>query len=231
MPQLKDREDGVNMANARWRKRIAQLRHSEGTCGVLRFLGTRVLRLYRRRVFVCNLDGLREELEGEVQSQPPEALHLITDDDLRRQHRYLHVLPPGNEEYLDGIRSRNTRGLLLLLDDTPAHWAFVMRASRTSMLLGFERDALVLGNDFTVPAFRQRGLQTCSVRLRLQEAKRWGAAHAVAETVMDNDFSAGGLTRGGMRELGSVTVCVMLNHFVIRIGHQGYHPKPLGFVA
>ncbi len=198
---------------------------------MLRFLGTRVLRLYRRRVFACDLDGLRDELEGEVPSQPCEVLYLITDDDLRRQHHYLQVLPTGGEEYLDGIRSGNTRGLLLLLDDTPAHWAFVMRASRTSTLLGFERDALLLGNDFTLPAFRQRGLQTRSVRLRLQEAKRWGAAHAVAETAMENDFSARGLTRGGMRELGSVTVCVVLNHFVIRIGHQGYHPKTFGYSA
>jgi hypothetical protein len=219
------------MPDARWTRRIAQVRHSEGTYGVLRFLGTRVLRLYRRRVFVCNLDGLRDELEGEVPSQPPEVLYLTSDDDLRRQHRYLQMLPPGGEEYLDGIRSRNTRGLLLLLDDTPAHWAFVMRASRTSTLLGFERDALVLGNDFTVPAFRQRGLQTCSVRLRLQEAKRWGAVHAIAETAMDNDFSARGLTRGGMSELGSVTVCVVLNHFVIRIGRQGYHPRIFGYSA
>lgn len=63
-------------------------------------------------------------------------------------------MPPGLEEYWDGIRIGNTRGLLLLIDDTPAHWAFVMRESRTSTLLGFKRDAALLGNDFTVPGYR-----------------------------------------------------------------------------
>lgn len=217
------------MPSARWKKRILQIRHSEGLHGVLRFVGTRLLRLYRHRVFVCNLDKLSREPVDPAQPGAPEAMFLTTEEDLRKGHSHLQGLPLQLEEYWDGIRTGNTRGLLLLIDDTPAHWAFVMRESRTATLLGFERGAALLGNDFTVPKYRHLGLHTRSVRLRLQEARKWGTAYAIAETAMDNDFSARALTRGGMSELGSVTLCVVLNHFVIRVGHDGYHPKPFGY--
>lgn len=197
---------------------------------MLRFVSTRLLRLYRHRVFVSNLDELPYEFGSPVPSRPPEAMYLTTGDDLRRQNDHLQLLPPGLEEYWDKIRSGNTRGLLLI-DQTPAHWAFVMRESRTLALLGFKHGVALLGNDFTVPGYRHRGLQTHSVRPSLQESRKWGAVYAIAETAVGNDFSTRALTRGGMRGLGSVTRHVMLNHFVDHIGHRECHPKPFGYGA
>src|SRR5699024_3281093 len=112
-------------------------------------------------------------------------------------------LPDDIAEYLAAIRSKQAIGIFIFVEDRLAHWAFVMKQSRTACYLGFPDPAVgLLGSAFTVPEFRGRGLQTRSVAHRTNLAWRHGYTTVISETAPENEPSARALQAGGMQSRG-----------------------------
>lgn len=126
-----------------------------------------------------------------------------------------------NLEYLEGIRRGEAVGVFIVLADELAHWAFLMIGSRTSCLLGIGRDTALLGNAYTDPGFRGRGLQTLSLRQRLHECQRLGIEEVFTETEPENVPSRRAMERVGMSLVREVTLVVLLNRVVLRRSRQG----------
>ncbi|TQE92754.1 MAG: GNAT family N-acetyltransferase, partial [Spiribacter salinus] len=131
-------------------------------------------------------------------------------------------------EYMEGIRKGEVIGVFVLVDGVLAHWAFILRSSRTSCLLGVGRGEALLGNAYTNPQFRGRGLQTTSLRQRLQECRRLGITHVYTETVPDNWPSRRAMERVGMVFLRDVTLLVVVTRIVVRITNTGRKARLFG---
>lgn len=194
--------------------RVNGLLRERGLAGLIGFLATRVARVRRHVLF----------LERAVDSGPIEwradetVLTVCTAAELESLERRIGPLPPDLAPYWDGVCRGEAACCLVLVGEMLAHWGFLMYRSRMLCLLGAPAGAVLLGNAYTVPAFRGRGLQTRSLRARRQLAADTGAAWVVVETAPDNTPSRRAIVRAGMPEVGELTVCVLLNHLVIRWG-------------
>lgn len=194
--------------------RVQDLLRERGLSGVAGFLAARVARVRRHVLFLE-----RAVDPGPVDWHADETVLTIrTAGQLDSLERRIGVLPPGLRPYCDGVRRGEVAGCIVLVGDTLAHWSFLMYRSRMLCLLGAPEGAVLLGNAYTVPAFRGHGLQTRSLRARRRLAAESGAAWVAVETTPDNTASRRAIARAGIPEVGELKVLVLLNHMVVRWG-------------
>lgn len=205
--------------------RLTTLWRVAGPGYVLRFLARRFMRVSRHVVYEAWIDdvaapGWPEGTTVVTVSEEVEAADIPTIQDNLRSR---------NIQYLEGIRDGDAVGVFVLEGDALIHWGFLMRGSRTSALLGEGRDEILLGNAFTHPAYRGRGLQTCSLRQRLYECQSLGYDRALAETEPDNWASRRAMERVGFTLVREVTLIVLLNRLVFRRTWAGRSVRTFGF--
>lgn len=125
-------------------------------------------------------------------------------------------LNPDNRPYLEDIEKDRIAGLVISEYGKPVHYGFVFKSNKTACLLGLPAGAALIGNSFTLPAYRGRGLQARSVRARAKIAQGNGFTAIAAETSPDNHASQRGLVKSGMALQGRIDLVVVLSCFVIR---------------
>lgn len=128
-----------------------------------------------------------------------------------------------NTDYLEDVRRGKAFGLALSVNSEVVHYAFVFRQNKTVCLLGLPRRCALIGNAFTAPAYRGRGLQAYSVHCRAEIAGKAGFGFIACETSPDNHSSQRGLEKAGMKQIGFLSMVVLLNRAVIR------YRRPCGF--
>ena len=74
----------------------------------------------------------------------------------------------------------------------------------------------LIGNAFTVPAYRGKSAQPRSVKARASLAREAGYERILAETSPDNLASQRGMTKGGMQLLGRMDLLVAISVLVFR---------------
>lgn len=194
--------------------RLGGLLRARGLVGLTGFLATRVARVRRHVLF------LEPAVDpGPVDWQEDETVLIVrTAAELESLEQRVGALPAELRPYRDGVARGEAAGCLVLVGETLAHWSFLMYRSRMLCLLGAPEGAVLLGNAYTVPAFRGRGLQTRSLRARRRLAADSSAAWVVVETAPENTASRRALVRAGIAEMGELTVLVLLNHLAVRWG-------------
>jgi len=121
-----------------------------------------------------------------------------------------------NRLYLEDIAKDRIAGLVISENGTPVHYGFVFKSNKTTCLLGLPAGTALIGNSFTLPAYRGQGLQARSVHARAEIAQLNGFTAIAAETSPDNHASQRGLAKSGMKLQGRVDLVVVLSCFVIR---------------
>lgn len=119
-------------------------------------------------------------------------------------------------DYLVDIRRGRAIGLFGHTDGRLVHYAFILIQNKTAAILGIGAERALIGNAFTVPDCRGRGLQGRSVALRAAIARELGFSGVAAETHPTNLASQRGLLRGGMAHFGRMELIVLLNCIVLR---------------
>lgn len=128
----------------------------------------------------------------------------------------LLALNKGNKSYLDDVRKNHMQCVVILSNDQIVHYGFLYHKNRSAHLLGLPPDSALIGNSYTIPSFRGKGLQGRSVLLRASLAKSAGFTAIYAETSINNASSQRGLAKAGMRPLGRVDLIIIFRYLVIR---------------
>lgn len=203
---------------------LATLWRTVGPGYVIRFLGRRILRMSQHVVY-------RTSVRGVAAPQWPDGfvVYVVAGRDAVDSHPAIAANLQGrNVQYLKSVCQGEAIGVFVVAGDTLVHWAFVMKGSRTSCLLGLGRDAVLLGNAYTEPGFRGRGLQTLSMRQRLHECGRLGVETVYTETEPDNRYSRRAMESSGMTLVREVSLLVILNRLVFRRIHSGQASRICG---
>ena len=198
-----------------------------GPTGLAHFLARRVVRFQRHWLFQRDLDFF-----GLTPRNWPGYRFIVVSQERfnvqssRFSEQFAAVAQQGGGEYLEDIPRGKAVMLLILSGRTPVHYAYVLRGSRTVCLLGevHEQTAL-LGNAFTWPAYRGRGLQAYSVFRRAAVAQQLGLERVVSETTPDNTASQHGLLKGGFSKDGEIAVLVLFNR--LALGWSSARRRPL----
>jgi RimJ/RimL family protein N-acetyltransferase len=140
--------------------------------------------------------------------------------DLIRQAQALDVEVA---DYIDDVRRGRAVAVFAHAQGELQHYAFMFVRNRTACLLGLPAGAALIGNAYTVPQARGRGLQGQSVRLRARAAFELGFRAVYAETAPDNLPSQRGMLKAGMLRAGRLSTFVLLNRLVLR------SPRPADF--
>lgn len=128
-----------------------------------------------------------------------------------------------NAAYFDDVRHGKAFGLALVAGNEVIHYSFVFIRNKTACLLGLGADCALIGNAFTLPSHRGRGLQAYSARRRACMARDAGFDSIASETAPDNVASQRGLEKAGMKRAGRAELLVLLNCVVVR------YQRPAGF--
>lgn len=128
----------------------------------------------------------------------------------------LVALNPSNAEYIADIRRGWIIGFVIVRGGTVVHASYLFLKNKTACILGLRPDTALMGNAFTVPAYRGQGCQPRSVAARAALAREAGFERVAAETSPDNVASQRGLQKAGMRLTGRLDLVVLLNVLVIR---------------
>lgn len=198
-------------------ERVQQEFSRRGPAGLLRFLASRMARLQYHRLFRYDNDGAAltpRQWRGYRVVLTTRERHAVHSR--RFAGAFAAVARQGGEEYLAAVARGEAALVLILCDEAPAHYAFLLRESRTVAVLGEEPGAVALiGNAYTWPAHRGRGLHPYGVYRRGRLARRLGYAGAASETARGNVASQRGLTKGGFRWAGTVWVAVLANRLAL----------------
>jgi len=188
-----------------------------GQRGLLGFAGKLLSLAYRRRAYVlfeldCKAAAFPAMAEGE-------RVELITARNIERDgfvESSLVALNAENADYLDDVARDRAVGLVVLSEGRVVHHGFLFKKNRTACLLGLRSSAALIGNAFTIAAYRGQGCQARSVQTRACLARDEGFRSVVAESSPDNLASQGGMRKAGMHLLGPLDIVVLLNCLVIR---------------
>lgn len=194
--------------------RLNGLIRERGFTGLIGFLATRLVRIRRHVVFLK-----RVAEPAPVDWREDETVLIVRSaEELEMLEHRTGELPPDFGPYRDGIHRGEAVGCFVLVGGTLAHWSFLMYRSRMLCLIGAPSDAVLLGNAYTIPSFRGRGLQTRSLKMRQHLATESGAAWLAVEAAPDNVASRRAIGRVGIPEVGELRVLVLVNHLVFRWG-------------
>ena len=130
--------------------------------------------------------------------------------------RELIELNPENADYLDDVSNDKMHLVVFCVANEIVHYGYLMKSNRTICLLGLPVGAALLGNAYTVPAYRGKGCQGRSVLVRARLAKQAGFEAVYSETSPDNVASQRGLRKAGMCELGHINYALVVRFIVIR---------------
>lgn len=189
------------------------------------FLGWLLSLLLRRQSHVLYVLAVRDHVPEPA--LPPEVRSVEIDahdfERLEPVRKRMVELNAENAAYLEDVRQGKAFGLALVAGDDVLHYAFVFVHNKTACLLGLPRGCALIGNAFTVPGHRGKGLQGCSARCRARIARSAGFDSVASETSPDNRASQRGLEKAGLKPAGRVDLLILLNCIVIR------YRRPPGF--
>ncbi len=128
-----------------------------------------------------------------------------------------------NAEYLTDIRRGRIVGFVISYHGKVVHFSYLFLRNKTACILGLDGRTALIGNAYTVPAYRGKGAQPRSVKARAWLAHNAGFDRIAAETDVDNLASQTGMKNGGMQPEGRMDVAVFMRAVVIR------RRRPAGF--
>lgn len=193
--------------------RIVTRLRENGLLKTLVFLRRKLARVQRHLVYTVHCTDARE-----ANWLPGEQVWVCSRRKLWDQavSEQLVSLSPDNRDYLEAIPRGEAEGLAVLCNGKVVHYAFLMYRNKTACLLGFSKETALIGNAFTIDAYRGRGCQARSVAARIRMAEQAGLDQVISETSYDNTASQRGLVKGGMQLFGRVEFVVLLNVLVVR---------------
>lgn len=159
---------------------------------------------------------------------PGETFHVLTADNLPELSKVVERLlsvSSDSAEYIADIRRRRVVGFVIEFDSDVVHYGYVFLRNKTACILGLDNKTALIGNAFTVPAYRGKSAQPRSVVARASFARDAGYERILAETSPDNLASQRGMIKGGMRQLGRMDLIVVFTMLVFR------WRRPMGFPA
>lgn len=192
--------------------RLAREWHSRTAGGFLGWMGTQLLRRQSHVLFCLDLPAPAPAPRS-IESVEINARNFAELEKLRSD---LVAINAENIDYLDDVRRGAAVGLALLEEDHIVHYAFVFLRNKTACLLGLAARTALIGNAYTLPSHRGRGLQAYSVQCRAQIAQSAGFTSIVCETSPDNLASQRGLERAAMHRIGRMELLVLVNCAVVR---------------
>lgn len=177
-------------------------------------LRRRVFRAHHYLVFErdCEVSGRPALLEGE-------SVFVIDAEKLDEYADVVNAverLAADAADYFKDIRAGKVVALVIVSQGEVVHYSYVFLRNKSACILGLNKDTALVGNAFTVPAYRGKGCQPRSVALRAAIAAERGFARIAAETSPDNVASQRGLQKGGMRLVGRLDLVVIMNSLVLR---------------
>lgn len=182
--------------------------------GVLEKLRRRVFRTHHYLVF-----------ERDCEGGPCPVLHegesaFVIDAENLDEHadvvNAVQRLAGDAADYFKDVRAGKVVALIIQYQGEVVHYSYVFLRNKSACILGLSKHTALIGNAFTVPAYRGKGCQSRSVALRAAIAAGRGFTAVAAETSPDNVASQRGLQNGGMRLAGRLDLVVILNSLVIR---------------
>lgn len=178
------------------------------------WLRRRVLRVHHYLVFERDCEGAAAPaLQG------GESIFVIDASSLDEHAevvRAVQRLAGDAADYFKDVRAGKVVALVIQYQGEVVHYSYVFLRNKSACILGLNKQTALIGNAFTVPAYRGKGCQSRSVALRAAIAAGRGFTVVAAETSPDNVASQRGLQNGGMRRVGSLDLMVVLNSLVIR---------------
>lgn len=195
-------------------ERLAREWRSRGAAAFFVWLLPQFVRRRSHVLFALDLSDV--QLDVPLPDIVSVEIHSHNFDRLGRLRARLGEINAENIDYLDDVRRGDAIALVLLDGDDVVHYAFVLLRNKTACLLGLGKGSALIGNAYTVPSHRGRGLQAHSARCRARIARDAGFQSIVCETGPDNRASQRGLEKAGMRPIGEMQLLVLLNCLVVR---------------
>lgn len=192
----------------------------------MRGIGAIAARVLRMRSYVL----YERSCAGAVmpEAQEGEHYHVLRAGSLADQKALVGALVAAsadNVAYLDDVKRGRVVALLITCDGELAHYSYLFLRNKTACLLGLGRGTALVGNAWTAPHFRGRGLQARAVLARAALAGEHGFERIAAETAPGNLASQRGMSKGGMKLLGRMDLVVVLNVLVLRLRRpKGFKP-------
>lgn len=125
----------------------------------------------------------------------------------------------GQPTGFDWLDRRLSRGVcyLVTIDRVPAHWSWLLAGVRLPGQCGFDRSAPVIGDCFTPPQFRGRGLYPQVLRYIARDVALHGDARRVYVLVdPQNRESIRGIEKAGYRRLARLRGTRLLGQLISR---------------
>lgn len=171
------------------------------------------------RVKKFNVYMKMADIDSDREAPADIDIYRITCSNLDQNHRTFEKIlevDEGNQDYILDVRKGNACGVLLLQEDRLVHYGFVLLKNKTKNILGLKEGDALIGNSFTVPAFRGKGYQALSALERISLAHEHGFDRVFSETAPDNIASQKGLKKAGFVFSYKLTCVIILNTIIVR---------------
>jgi GNAT superfamily N-acetyltransferase len=195
-------------------ERIHGVHRSRGTAGLLRFLVTRIFRRSEDLLFELDLDGSR--------SMPaPAGLHPLVR--IGRENAggasvaaiERQVLAGENTEYAAGLLKDDLLFAHPDADGRVLTYAFVLFTTQYKRVLQEPCEVPMIGNCYTVPSARGRGLYGRMLAAVTADLAANGYRRVIISCQPDNVASMRGIERAGFKRVRHITSFIALSRLVL----------------
>ncbi len=198
---------------ARFFERLLTEFRTRGAAGFLRFLALRVVQRRADVLYEFDLIALAAQLP--LQPVPPVVLvwrHNLGSDATRQVEA--GVLTPENHAYREALQGDDHLLALVDAQGLVTSYGFVLFDSFYKQILAESRTTPMIGNCFTLPAWRGRGLYPGLLVATCQHLALQGHRRAIITCAPDNLASVRGIEKAGFRRIKIVHSWVILTRWI-----------------
>lgn len=192
----------------RWDK-LTRISSVSGPGGIVRFLFHRLLyRVWRTVVF-----EMRGQLIPQIEWQQTELLRIYKD--AKELPKSLADLIRNYEFDLPEVLDRGGWVFVVLNEGECAHFGGVSFAARHLRILGEPTNTPIIGQCFTMPSARGKGLYKRALSAIAARLLAEGYKRILIETSPDNHLSRRGIEAAGFKLLREMKIHIMLNSLAV----------------
>jgi RimJ/RimL family protein N-acetyltransferase len=205
-------------------RKAARVWRDRGIVGFLTFMLGRILvRRFHRVLY----EGYARQIS------PPEPDEdrrvLLYDSQNTLPGEVLLFVGPGGEEYLEGVRDDDLL-YVVKVDNRLVHYGFVMRRTRETAVLGEPRGTPIIGNCWTHPDTRGKGIYPFALRQVLQALRDRGIDRVLIETDVENIASRRGIEKAGFRQLRIYNALIVCNLVLFGSVEENARRRPKAWI-
>jgi RimJ/RimL family protein N-acetyltransferase len=161
-----------------------------------------------------------DAVEAVVPESTPDRSVAIYDAASTIPERVLRFVEPGGRDYLEGVR----RSDLLYVGEFEGnlvHFGYVMRQTRETAVLGEPAGTPLIGNCWTDPRARGRGIYPYALRAVVCFLRDRGMRRILIETDVSNTASRRGIEKAGFRLIRTYNAVIACNSVLIGRVEEG----------